>query len=43
MENYEKIHNKNDKIVNILKVKYRGKYGKINKIWKNFELFNRKI
>ena len=29
MENYEKIHIKNDKI-------YRGKYGKINQIWQIF-------
>ena len=27
---------KNDRILNILKVKYRGKYGKIDKIWQNF-------
>ena len=27
---------KNDKIFNILKVNYRGKYGKINKLWQNF-------
>ena len=42
MANYEKIH-KNDKILNILKVKYRVKYGKINKILQNFKHFNSKI
>ena len=42
MENYEKIH-KNDKILNILNVKYRGKYGKINKLWQNFKHFKIKI
>ena len=31
---------KNDKILNISKVKYRGKYEKINK---NFKHFNSKI
>ena len=30
MENYEKLHIKIDKILNIFK--YRGKYGKINQI-----------
>ena len=30
---------KNDKILNILKIKYREKYGKINKIWQNFKHF----
>ena len=34
---------KNDKILNILKVKYRGKYGKINKIRQNFKHFDSKI
>ena len=34
---------KNDKILNILKVKYRGKYEKINKIWQNFKHFYSKI
>ena len=33
----------NDKILNILKVKYRGKYGKINKLWQNFKHFKIKI
>ena len=42
MENYAKIH-KNDKILNSLKVKYRGKYEKINKIWQNFKHFNNQI
>ena len=28
---------KNDNILNILKVKYRVKYGKINKIWQKFK------
>ena len=37
MKKYEKLRKntkENDKIWNILKVKYRGKYGKINRIWK---------
>ena len=32
MDNYEK-YIKNDKILNILKVKYKGNTGNINKIW----------
>ena len=34
---------KNDKILNILKEKYRGKYGKINRISQNFKHFYSEI
>ena len=42
MENYENIQKK-DKMFNILKIKYSGKYGKINKILHHFKHFNSKI
>ena len=34
---------KNDKILDILKEKYRGKYGKINRISQNFKHFYSEI